>query len=117
MHPDTYTAAPPTTDHPRIIKLEVRGFVTQRRDGRWYAHIIDLCVDAEAPTREQALSKAREAAVGYLTWAAENGESLLRPSPWPFRLRYYLYRLRDRTKETFRRRPDRRRTFNQAVAA
>ncbi len=101
--------------------ITVRGFVVQRPDGQWYAHCIDLTIDALAPTRDQALEKMSSATLAYLTWATERGVPLMRPSPLRFRLRYYALALQDRFRGLVPRppQPESRsaRTFHRPIAA
>ncbi|OAI39524.1 hypothetical protein AYO38_01400 [bacterium SCGC AG-212-C10] len=72
-------------------ELRLRNFAEQRRDGMWYVHCIDLCLDAEADTYSDARTKLDDQIVMHLEWALETAKTprdLLRPSPLEFRLRY-----------------------------
>jgi predicted RNase H-like HicB family nuclease len=71
--------------------LRLRCFADRSADGDWYAHCIDLTLDAQAPTYEAAVAKLDGAIDQYIDWAVERSLSaheLLRPSPLEFRLRY-----------------------------
>ena len=104
-----------------VEAITVRGFIVRRRDGMWYAHCIDLTIDALAPTPQEAIEKISSATVSYLNWATERGEPLMRPSPLRFRLRYYVLAVKDRLRAFFRRPPSATnsggRTFHQPVLA
>lgn len=85
--------------------LVIRGFVVPRPNGTWYAHCIDLTIDALAPSREEAIDQLNRASVAYLEWASERRDvPVLRRSPLRFRLRYYRYAFEDAIN-AFRQRP------------
>ncbi len=101
-------------------RLVFRGFVARRRDGRWYAHCIDLTVDGLAETAQEAIDKAARAGAAYLNWASEHGEPLRRPSPLRFRIQYYLYAAQDSLRSLSRRPPKQngqRHTFRSPLPA
>lgn len=102
---------------PEPQSLMIRGFAVRRNDGLWYAHCIDLSLDALAPTRDEALEKLQSAIADYLEWASERGLPLLRPSPLRFRLRYGAYALGDKLSALTQRPPrpkNPRRTFHNS---
>ncbi|MEX0783075.1 MAG: hypothetical protein WD557_10525 [Dehalococcoidia bacterium] len=73
------------------MEITLRCFSERRRDGTWYAHCIDLTLDAEADSYLEARKKLDVAIIQYLEWALETAHSkreILRPSPLVFRLRY-----------------------------
>jgi predicted RNase H-like HicB family nuclease len=82
-------------------ELRLRGFAEQEPDGSWYVHCVDLTLDAEAPTYEEARRKLDHVIGMYLDWASKEAKSpadVLRPSPLWFRLRYWRAIARDRAR-------------------
>lgn len=72
--------------------FRLRGFAEQRPNGTWYAHCIDLCLDAEAPTYHEVRAKLDEAIIMYIQWAlpaAKSPKDILRRSPLEFQFRYW----------------------------
>lgn len=65
-------------------------------DGTWYAHCIDLTLDTRGTTLDEVRTRLDEVILGYLrTVTAKGWEDQLipRPSPFRFRLTYYLIAL------------------------
>jgi predicted RNase H-like HicB family nuclease len=106
---------------PEQRSVSVRGYITKRGDGRWYAHCIDLTLDALADTPEEALNELAQAMSAYLSWASENGQPLLRRSPLQFQLQYYAAAASDWLRSRSNRPPQEqqgsRRTFRRLQAA
>lgn len=93
-----------------------RAYVVQDGSGEWYAHCIDLTVDAMGSTREEAIEKLLDAMELYVQWADEQGIPRRRQSPLEFRLRFHYYAARDRLRQLLRQPPKHsgmRRTFSQ----
>lgn len=72
-------------------EVTFRLFVVPQADGQWYAHCVDLTLDALAPTRDEAIRKVEIAISGYVRWALAKKQPLRRPSPWTFRVRHFMY--------------------------
>ena len=66
-------------------------------DSGWYINCIDLCLDAEAETFDQAVRKLDDALVGYIQVVLDKKlgkEFLCRPSSWEHYIRYYEIKIR-----------------------
>ena len=67
-------------------------FAERRRDGSWYAHCVDLTLDAQASSYDDVRKKLDDTILLYLGWSLEHEsvwKRIRRPSPWGFRLRYW----------------------------
>ena len=85
--------------HRRGATLKLRCFLEKRPNGHWYAHCIDLCLDAEAPSYTEARKKLDEVILEYVEWAlptAKAPKDIIRRSPLEFRFRYCRQALRQR---------------------
>jgi len=75
----------------------LRCYVRKTDHNTWYAHCIDLCLDTEGTTLEEAVRSLGNSIEGYLgcVFDGQSVEGLFpRRSPWYFRKQYYLLKLR-----------------------
>lgn len=85
--------------HRRDATLELRCFLEKRPNGNWYAHCIDLCLDAEAPSYSEARKKLDDSILEYVDWAlpaAKAPRDIIRRSPLEFHFRYCRQVIRQR---------------------
>jgi len=82
-------------------KHRVRCYVRQVNAQCFLAECIDLDISSEGSTREAAIAGLQDAMIGYMQVVCESAEpntqvTVLRPSPFSHRIRYYIENLKDR---------------------
>jgi len=72
--------------------LGLRCYALRKRDETWYAHCIDLTLDAEGETYSQARQNLDRVIISYLRTVFDKGlqdELVPRPSPLSFKIEYF----------------------------
>lgn len=78
---------------------KLRCYARQQADGSWYAHCIDLNIDAEAKTFPKVRESLTDAMIGYLETVMETedqesiGRLINRSSPMRHHLTYHYAKL------------------------
>ena len=76
--------------HAQVQPVILRCYAVQR-DGRWYAHCLDLCLVSRGRSLEDAQEALRENILGYLeTVKSRDIRQAFRPAPLASRIEYSL---------------------------
>ena len=99
-----------------VTEVTLRCYVHRRADGKWYAHCIDVSLDALGSSMEEAQTKLATAIKQYLDWTVEKGVPYRRPSPFKFQRTYFTCRAKLALRDLFHRDHHDGSTFTLAAA-